>query len=136
MTEITPQPESLAVRAARAVLEAHVAADTEGLDIWSPGENPLSAIGWGMGDWITYEAAVEEVVTAAINLREAEREPHAFKAGDDVVSFYEDDAGVWTVLELTKEDAEALEWHTAATLLLSDVEAADLARRLTDRTAS
>lgn len=55
------------------------------------------------------------------------------KAGDDVVSHFEDETGVWTMLELTAAAEDSDEWHTVATLLLSDVEAADLARRLTDR---
>lgn len=98
-------------------------------------ENPLSALGWYMGTTIGHEDAMTQVIEKAIELFKRDAGTLAFKAGDDVVSHYEDETGVWTVLELTEDD-EAEEWHTTATLLVSDVEAADLARRLTDRTAS
>lgn len=132
MTEmpIAPEPESLAKRAARATLANNI----ERVRIYSPDENPLSALGWAMGDVIEYEAALEQIVAEAITLFKRDEGTLAFSAGDDVVSHYEDETGVWTVLELTEDD-EAEEWHTTATLLLSDVEATDLARRLTDRTA-
>lgn len=88
-----------------------------------------------VGTWRGHELERPEGATPQDLVGEP-RDPLAFKAGDDVVSWFEDEAGVWTMLELTEEGDEGMEWSTAATLLLSDVEAADLARRLTDRTAS
>lgn len=62
--------------------------------------------------------------------------PLSFVAGDVVVSHFEDGAGVWAHLELTEEVEGSDEWRTVASLLLSDVEAATVAKNLIDRTAT
>lgn len=60
--------------------------------------------------------------------------PLSFVASDVIVSHFEDEAGVWTHLELTEAVEDSDEWRTVASLLLSDDEAATVAKNLTDRT--
>lgn len=72
------------------------------------------------------------LITAEVN----DPRPLSFVAGDAVVSHFDDEAGKWTHLELTEEVEGSDEWRTVASLLLSDVEADAVAKRLTDRTAS
>lgn len=71
-------------------------------------------------------------LTAEVN----DPRPLSFVAGDVVVSHFDDEAGAWTHLELTEEVEGSDEWRTVASLLLSDVEADAVAKRLTDRTAT
>lgn len=58
----------------------------------------------------------------------------SFVSGDVVVSHFTDDTGAWTHIELTQEVEDSDEWETVVSLLLSDVEAKDLAARLIDQT--
>lgn len=66
----------------------------------------------------------------------SEPRPLSFVVGDVVVSHFDDEAGAWAHLELTEEVEGSDEWRTVASLLLSDVEAATVAKNLTDRTAT
>lgn len=86
----------------------------------------------GMKDHAELLDAPMALLAAEVN----DPRPLSFVAGDVVVSHFEDEAGVWSHLELTEEVEGSDEWRTVASLLLSDVEAATVAKNLTDRTAT
>lgn len=126
MPEIPVEP-TIAERAALRVLEVN------GIER-EDNENALSALGWAMGRRISYEDAMFQLANRAVEF--ADPRTLSFTAGDVVVSHFDDESGQWTHVELTEAVEDSDEWRTVASLLLSDVEAADLARRLTDRTIS
>lgn len=99
------------------------------------GESPLSALGWYMGTSLSYEKALEEIVTKAVAIRDAERERTVVMAtaGNWEVSHVSDNSGEWTFLQIVEPNGED-EAPPVVNLSLSDVEATELAEALTDRT--
>lgn len=119
--------ETLAQRAARGVLAERQ------LSI-EKGESSLSALGWYMGTTLSYEEALEEIVTKAIAIHDAERERAVVmaNAGNWEVSHVTDDSGKWTFLQVVDPNGED-EAPPVVNVSLSDVEATELAEALVDR---
>lgn len=125
--------ETLAQRAARAMLtpikgDHHVDLDD--------GVNPLSILGWTMGTTdLSYEEALSQLVTKAVEIHDAERERVVVAATAQhwAVSHVTDTSGEWTFLEVVNPNAEEGA-PPVVNVSLSDVEAAELADALVDRT--
>ena len=121
--------DSLAERAALAVLTAHGRSPVKR-------ESPLTALGWDMGDVISYEAALTEIVAKAIELHEAERRPAAATAVDWEVTHTVDEAGHWTYLDVhdPTRDAGDRVAPPIVNVSMTEFEAGELASALTTRT--
>ena len=61
-------PEQIAEDAARAVLIANI----ENIDIYSPDEDPLTALGWALGEGIEYEDGLKQLVARASEVDRAQ----------------------------------------------------------------
>lgn len=75
----TPEQIAAAEAAAQSVIDAN---DLEQVD----GENPLSALGWAMGEDMGYEDALIRLAAAAIK---ADREQRAFSMSDPLIELRE-----------------------------------------------
>ncbi|WNT45343.1 hypothetical protein SEA_BABYDOTZ_90 [Microbacterium phage BabyDotz] len=99
------------------------------------GESPLSALGWYMGTSLSYEKALEEIVTKAIEIHDVERKQPVVMATAQhwEVSHVTDESGEWTFLQVVDPASEEDDAQTIVNVSLSDVEAGDLAEALVDR---
>lgn len=126
---MTETPLTLTERAAIAVLRERQ------LSIEN-GESPLSALGWYMGTSLSYGKALEEIVTKAVAIHDAERERPVVMATAVhwEVSHVSDASGEWTFLQIVDPSSEEDDAPPVVNVSMSDVEAGDLADALVDRT--